>query len=152
MTDGLICDLLNPRFVVLSPVFRDELGPDQILDASRLAYHVDRAIEAWYASNRTQRKIAEALDPASLVRDTNIEILNPINAPMTVRIDLWVEQLEKSTCVYGFLVSNEDGTVPFARGERTVIHIDPRSRSLQPWSTGFVASHSDLLKDLPAYA
>lgn len=152
MTDGLIYDALNPRFVSFSPVFRDELGADQVLDSSRLAYHVDRAIEAWYSATSRTRKVAEAIDPASMVRDTNIEMLNAITSPVTVRIDLWVETLETTSCVYGFLVSNEDGTLPYARGERTVIHIDPRSRSLQPWSTGFVASHESLLKDLPAYA
>jgi hypothetical protein len=42
--------------------------------------------------------------------------------------------------------------VPYARGERTVVNIDPSSHQPERWSSAFRVSHTELLKDLPAYA
>ena len=65
---------------------------------------------------------------------------------------MWVSDLADYTCTYGFLVSSENGCVPYARGERTVVNIDPRSQAQQKWSPEFRVAHTELLKDLPAYA
>ena len=69
-----------------------------------------------------------------------------------LRVDLWVNDLADYTCTYGFTVSDEKGKVPYARGERTVVNIDPRSQAPQKWSREFRVAHTELLKDLPAYA
>lgn len=151
MTAGLINDTLNPRFVFASPVFRDEIGGSGELDATRIADHVDRAIQGWYAVAGEQ-KCGEALDPRQLLRDTNVEILMPVTGPVIMRIDVWVEEMGSVSCTYGFLCSSENGSVPYARGERTMMHIDPQSNRPEPWSRAFVTSHNALLKDLHAIA
>ena len=126
-------DLFNPKFVFLSPVRTVPAG------RSDLAEHVDRAIIA--------------LDGrAPLGGDTILEQLNPVFDPAALRIELWVNDLDDYTCTYGFLVSSDDGRTPYARGERTVVSVDPQSRRPQKWSSDFRHTHAELLKNLPAYA
>jgi acyl-CoA thioesterase FadM len=121
---------LNPKFHFFSPVH--SLATD-------LVEHVDHAIIA--------------LDGrAPIGGDWSLEQLNPVTALETLRVELWVSDLADYTCTYGFLVSSENGCVPYARGERTVVNIDPRSRAPQKWSSEFRVVHTELLKDLPAYA
>ena len=123
-------DPLNPKFTFFSPVHAAEVD---------LAEHVDHAIIA--------------LDGrAPLAGDCVVEQLSGVTAPATLRVDLWVEELGRFNVTYGFLISSENGSVAHARGERSVINVDPRSHAPAPWTPSFRASHADLIKDLPAYA
>lgn len=123
----------NPKFVFLSPVRSTDLNLEQ------LAEHVDHAIIA--------------LDGRAPVGgDLTIEELQPVLGADALRVDLWVNDLTDFTCSYGFLVSSKDARVPYARGERVVVNVDPASRRPEKWSSGFRAAHEELLKDLPAYA
>lgn len=124
---------LNPKFTFFSPV-------TSILEDNRqLAEHVDRAIIA--------------LDGRAPVGGgAAIEALTPVLDASTLRVELWVNDLDDYTCTYGFLVSNENGRVPYARGERVVVNVDPATHRAVKWSSEFRVSHTELLKDLPAYA
>ena len=116
---------LNPKFHFFSPVQNP---------STDLAEHVDHAIIA--------------LDGrAPIGGDWYLEQLNPVVADEMLRIELWVSDLADYTCTYGFLVSSEDGRVPYARGERSVVNADAR-----PWSPDFRNTHVELMKDLPAFA
>ena len=149
-----IRDDLNPKFVYHSPVHFDELDPMQMLHNSRFAAHVERAISAYYLTTgrRWEPEVARNPDQFHVVRELRIEYLAPVVGPGTMRIDVWVERLGTTSCVYGFLCSSEDGTVAHARGERTIVKIDPTSRRPSPWSDFFREKHEELRKDLPAYA
>lgn len=132
MTITTFDDFFNPKFVFLSPV------RTAITDAKQLAEHVDHAIIA--------------LDGrAPIGGDCCLEQLQPVSGA-AVRVELWVNDLDDYTCTYGVLVSSEDGRVPYARGERTVVNLDPTSRKPAKWSRDFIASHHELQKNLPAYA
>ena len=133
MTLTTFDDFFNPKFVFYSPV------RTPALDQSQLAEHVDHAIIA--------------LDGrAPLGGDCCLEVLAPAKDTETARVELWVNDLDDYTCTYGFLVLSEDGRVPFARGERTVVSIDPTSHRPQKWSSDFRETHEELRKELPAYA
>ena len=133
MTLTTFDDLLNPKFIFLSPV------RTPALDQSQLAEHVDHAIIA--------------LDGrAPIGGDLCLELLEPAKDVEAARVELWVNDLDDFTCTYGFLVSSEDGRHPFARGERTVVNIDPASHTPQKWSSDFRNAHAELRKNLPAYA
>ncbi len=120
---------LNPKFVFLS----------QSRNRTELAEHVDHAIIA--------------LDGrAPLAGDCFLEPLASAPDDQALRVDLWVENLSRWSCTYGFTISSEDGRTAFARGERTVVNLDPTSQTPAPWSDTFRASHEDLIKDLPAFA
>jgi acyl-CoA thioesterase FadM len=122
-------DSLNPKFVFLSPV-RHGLAAG----AEELIEYVDHAIIALDAR-------------APIGGSCAIEQLSPVLTSDSVRVDLWVNDLGDYTCTYGFLVSSEDGRVPYARGERSVV-----SAGAKPWSRDFRSTHLDLMKDLPAFA
>jgi acyl-CoA thioester hydrolase len=139
MHDGLSDDLFNPKFVYFSPVHLDELTAAG-LPRERFAAHVDNALAAWQlGTNKAEQSLS--------VRDIALELLGPVTAPTTMRIDVWVEHLDRQTCIYGFLCSSENGNIPFARGERTLTRVVPSA-----WSDDFRARHATLLKELPAYA
>ena len=126
-------DDLNPKFVFFSPVH------SPIADRGDMTEHIDHAIIA--------------LDGrAPLAGDCCIELMRPVPQAAMLKIELWVSDLDDVTCTYGFLVTSEDGHTPFARGERTVVNIDPTSHRPAKWSNEFRSSHEALLKDLPAYA
>lgn len=119
---------LNPKFVFVSPVRAPFATGEELLE------HVDHAIIALDAR-------------APLGGTVAIEQLNPPLTADAVRVDLWVNDLDEYTCTYGFVVTSEDGRVPYARGERSVVNTDGR-----PWSDDFRAAHLELMKDLPAFA
>lgn len=145
---------INPKFSWLSPVHFDELDPMQMLHNSRFPAHVERAVSAWFRANggTWRLDIAENPDQFHVVRELRIEYLNPLLGPGYMRVDIWVEHLGKTSCVYGFLCSSDDGKVPYARGQRTIVKIDPASRRPAPWTESFRNAHTALLKNLPAYA
>jgi acyl-CoA thioester hydrolase len=147
-------DDINPKFVYRSPVHFDELDPMQMLHNARFAAHVERAIIAFYATTGRKWELNPADNPDQfhVVRELRIEYINPVIGPGTMRIDVWVERIGNTSCAYGFLCSSEDGLVPYARGERTIVKVDPATRRPAPWTDFFREHHSALLKDLPAYA
>ncbi len=114
--------MLNPKFTYFSPATATH----------PLAEHVDHAIIA--------------LDGrAPLGGGIQLEKLeSPGQDAATLRVDLWVNDLDDTTCTYGFLVSSENGRTPYARGERTVVS--------KGWSPDLRHVHQELRKDLPAYA
>jgi len=146
--------LFNPRFTYFSPVHFDELDPMKMLHNSRFAAHIERAVSAWYASTggTWELRVEDNPDQFHVVRDLHIEYLNPFFGMGSMRIDLWVERLGNTSCVYGFLCSSPDGNVAYARGERTIVKVDPRSYRPEPWTPAFRARHETLVKNLPAYA
>ncbi len=147
-------DDINPKFSYLSSVHFDELDAMRMLHNARFPAHVERAVAAWFGAsgNRWHLDPTENPDQFHVVRDLHIEYLNPFLGPGTMRIDIWVERIGSTSCVYGFLCTSEDGRTPFARGERTVVKIDPRSHRPSPWSETFRRQQGALQKDLPAYA
>jgi acyl-CoA thioester hydrolase len=144
----------NPKFTWLSPVHFDELDPMQMLHNSRFPAHVERAISAWFLANggNWRLDVADNPDQFHVVRELHIEYLNPLLGPGSMRIDIWVEHLGNTSCVYGFVCSSGDGKVPYARGQRTIVKLDPASHRPAPWTEKFRSAHSVLLKSLPAYA
>ena len=125
--------MLNPKFTFVSPLH------NVLADPLDLVEHVDHAIIA--------------LDGrAPLGGDYCIEKLAPVAVDENaIRVELWVDDLGDYTCTYGFLCTSDDGRVPHARGERTVVNLEPGSKKPVAWGADFRVAHQELLKDLPAY-
>jgi len=122
-----------------SHIFFDELDPMQMLHNARFAAHVERAVTTFYTESgrRYEMNPADNPDQFHVVRELRIEFLNPVVGPGTMRIDIWLERLGTTSCTYGFQCSNEDGSVPYARGERTIVKIDPSTKRPAPWTDFF---------------
>ncbi len=131
-------DLFNPKFVFHTTA-------PAPLDHDACVTQIERAIIAWNLEN--------GLDPKGVPthRDAAVELLEPCNGG-ALRVDLWVEDLDMTSCVYGFLCSSEDGLVPYARGEERVTRIDECSKRPAAWSSAFRHTQEMLMKDLPAFA
>ncbi|HVS32940.1 MAG TPA: thioesterase family protein [Thermoanaerobaculia bacterium] len=139
---------LNPKFTFHSPVQLHELDAAGMLPSSRFTSHVESAIAAWY--NVSGR--GSAFGDLHVVRDIHIEFLNPMTGPALMRIDVWVDELDETSCVYGFICSSADGRVAYARGDRTILNLDAQSHRPAAWSMPFRARHEALRKDLPSLA
>lgn len=129
-------DGLTPRFVFRTPVFLDELdhGSGQ-LSHDRLTAHIQQAVDAFHGA-----------DEVNVIRDANIEFLHPVTSAGELRVDVWLDAIDETTCTYGFLCSSTDGTVAHARGERTISKLDPLRRRPSTWSDAFLASRSAIVK------
>ena len=90
-----IRDDFNPKFVYFAPASID------------FTSRVDEAIRAY---------CGEPCQPDGEL------VIEQLGAPVpgTMRIDLWVEELDGASCTYGFLCSSANGAIAYARGERTV--------------------------------
>lgn len=150
MFDALHDDGLNPRFVCVSPVFLDELTAAGRLPHDRLVAHISAAVDAFHTGEASGRRCTG--DEVSVVRDITAEFLSPVTAAGALRIDVWLDSLDENSCTYGFVCSSEDGLTPYARGERTVVKLDPALLRPMPWSSDFVEEHSKFLRTLHAYA
>lgn len=150
MFNSIHDDGLNPKFVYLSPVFLDELSRDGSLPHERLATHISNAVDAFHTGEGRGKHCKG--DEVNVVRDLTVEYLSPVTTAGTLRIDAWLEHLDESTCTYGFLCSSEDQLKPYARGERTLVKLDPELRRPATWSHDFVEEQSKLLRTLHAYA
>lgn len=142
---------LNPKFSWRTTIHFDELDPMHMLHNSRFAAQIERATVAFYRSlGRTwQRDHAANPDQFHVVRDFRIEYLAPVG-PGEIDIEIWVEHLGRTSCVYGFRCVSPDRRILHARGTRAIIKIDPETHEPQPWSEFFQQAHRELLKDLPA--
>jgi acyl-CoA thioester hydrolase len=134
-------------YVFKSQVFFDELDPMQMLHNSRFVAHVERAITSWYgvAGRKWEPNVADNPDQFHVVRDLRIEYLNPVIGPGPMQIEIWVERLGNTSCVYGFRCSSDDGAIDFARGNRTIVKVDPETRRPAPWTDAFREHHAKLL-------
>ena len=110
-----IRDDFNPKFVYFAPASDD------------FTSRVDEAIRAYCG------------EPCEPDGELVIEQLGT-PAPGTMRIDLWVENLDGASCTYGFLCSSANGRTAYARGERPV-------RKAGAWR-----GERRLLRDLHAFA
>lgn len=142
---------LNPKFSYRTSIHFDELDPMNMLHNSRFAAHVERATVEFYRSvGRTwERDVSRNPDQFHLVRDFRIEFLAPVG-PGEIDVQIWVEHLGTSSCVYGFRCISRDGRIIHAQGARTVVKIDPRTHQPVPWTESFRSAHLGLLKDLPS--
>ena len=146
MLDTIVDDGLNPRFIHRSPVFRDELGSNQMLAPERLASHIVEAVDSFHAGD------GRCADQIDIVRDLEIEYLAPVVGAGLIRIDVWLDAIDPTTCTYAFLCSSDDGMTPHARGQRMISRIDPMRLRPARWSSDFMERQSSIRKTLHSYS
>lgn len=150
MFETISDDGLNPRFVYVSPVFLDELDNGGTLCQERLSAKIAGAVDAFHTGEGRGRHCTG--DELNVVRDLTVEYLNPVRTVGSLRIDVWLDRLEDCSCTYGFLCSSSNQLTPYARGERTIVKLDPELRRPATWSHDFVEEQSKVARTLHAYA
>ncbi len=150
MFEALYDDGLNPRFVCHTPVFLDEFATAETLSHQSLSAKIAGAVDAFHTGEgRSKHRTG---DEVNVIRDMTVEYLNPVRSAGEVRIDVWLERLDDSSCTYGFLCSSADQRTPHARGERTIVKLDPELLRPSTWSPEFLEAQSKLVRSLHAYA
>jgi acyl-CoA thioester hydrolase len=129
---------MTAHFAWDSQVFFDELDPNGTLHNSRYAVHVERALSAWYES--------EGMDPRHpddrhedlryAVRAFAIEFLAPIGSPTTMRVELWLSEVGRTSAVHSFRCADQAGTLTYATGRRTIVKVG--HSGAEPWSPWFL--------------
>lgn len=142
------------HFAHRSFVHFDELDPMHMLHNARLATHVERATIAFYASlgRRWERKVADNPDQFHVVRELRVEFLQPFVGTGEMQVELWVEKLGSTSCVYGFRCASVDGRIVHARGRRAIVKLDPETYRPLPWTAEFRDAHARLLRPTEAGA
>ena len=130
-----------------SQIFFDELDPMQMLHNARFAAHVERAITSFYSTSgrKYEVNVADNPDQYHVVRELRIEYLTPVVGPRKMTIDIWVANLGTTSCTYGFLCRSQDGQVEYARGERSIVKVDPATHRPAPWTDFFRKHHEPLV-------
>src|SRR6266852_5744805 len=118
------------RFVHPSPVPFDELDAMAMLHNARYAVHVERATSALFAHLGWRWELNAALNP------------DQFHVVREVQVELWVEKLGETSCVYGFQCFSEAGV--HARGRRTVVKLEPASLRPARWTERFREAHAGL--------
>lgn len=130
-----------------SEVFFDELDAMKMLHNGRFAAHVERAVTSFYLTSgrRWETDPAKNPDQFHVVRELRIEYLAPVVGPRRMRIDVSVSRLGTTSCTYAFVCRSDDGRVEYARGERTIVKVDPATHKPAPWTDFFRKHHEALL-------
>lgn len=125
-----------PRFTYASPVYFDELDPWRMLHNARYPIHVERANVAWYEQFNS-RAFAQEDDPDQFVfiREWHAQFKAPMFGPGTMWVDIWLVRLGRSSSSYVFSCRNEDESIEYARGRKTIVKVDPRTGAPASWST-----------------
>ena len=133
-------------FTFKSFVYFDELDPMQMLHNARFAAHVERAVLSWYMTSgkKWEANVADNPDQFHVVRELRIEYLNPVG-PGPMHVDIWVERLGTTSCQYGFRCASEDGRTEYAKGQRTIVKIDPETKRPSAWTEFFRNHHAPLM-------
>jgi acyl-CoA thioester hydrolase len=123
------------HFSYASQVYFDELDPWHMLHNSRYAVHAERANLAWYLEI-TKGSYGPGADSDQFIfqRHFEIDFSAPLVGPQTMWIDLWMTRFGRTSSTYAFSCRNEDGSAVYARGQRTIVKIDPETRTTSPWS------------------
>ena len=106
------------EFVYTSAVHFDELDALQMLHNARYAVHVERAIVAFYRmvsgvplGRPWQLNLTDNPDHLQVVREFQIDFLAPFRGTGELRIEIWVEQLGRTSCTYRFTCTSAAGIV-----------------------------------------
>jgi acyl-CoA thioester hydrolase len=128
-----------------SLVFFDELDPMKTLHNARYAVHVERATTAFYGSLgfRYEFDDAENPDQVHVVRAFAIQFEAPFRSEGGLTVRLWAERLGTSSCTYGFACAS--GEALHARGQRTIVKLDPATLRPAPWTEKFRTGHERVL-------
>jgi acyl-CoA thioester hydrolase len=119
------------------PVHFDDLDAMGILHNARYAVLLERALSAYWA--RAGFTFAGGVpsypDVLHTVAEYRITYRKPVRGTGEVGVHFWIEELGRSSAVYGFrFVSGDDGDTVHAEGRRVNVKLDPDTLRPSPWT------------------
>lgn len=128
-----------PRFFERTMgVYFDDLDPFKILHNARYLLLFERTLGAfWMELGLGSLQAAEHPEQFHLVRHNEVDYLQPVNGVCRVRVRVSIEAMGRTSLTFGFRLLPLDCDEDFARGRRTVVHVDRDTMAPAPWSEGF---------------
>lgn len=135
-------------FTFVSRVDYQELDTFGVLHNARHSLHVERAIVAFYEERLAPWLLNAVHNPDyfQVVKRFEIEFCRPFIGMGACRVDLRVNKLGATSCVYGFECLSTDAAIKFAFGTRVIVKTDPDSFEKKPWTSRFRTEHARLLE------
>lgn len=119
-------------------VYFDDLDPYQILHNARYLLLFERTVGSfWMELGMGDFQDPDAPDRFHFVRANSIEYLSPVRGVCSVRVRVWIEKLGRTSLTFGFQMMPMDSDQLYAKGNRTIVRIDPETHRPEPWSDGF---------------
>lgn len=119
-------------------VYFDDLDAYRILHNARYLFLFERTIGSlWMELGMGALQDPDHPDDVHFVRVNHIEYLSPVNRVGRVRVRVWVEKLGRTSLTFGFQMMPLDEDRLHAKGSRTVVRIDPETRTAAPWTEAF---------------
>jgi acyl-CoA thioester hydrolase len=135
-------------FVHTARVHFDELDAMHMLHNARFFIHMERTASEFFRDlgRRWERDVASNPDQFSVVKAQRIEYLVPFLGTGDLRVEMWVEHVGRTSCTLAFLFADPPAATRFARGERTIVKLDPTTLRPTAWSPEFRAAIAPLVR------
>ncbi len=129
----------------------DDLDAMGLLHNSRYALLVERAVsDFWIAEGWNFDPALSAFEDVYMaVREFKIVYSAPIVGAGEVLVHFWLEDLGRTSGVYGFRVLSADGATLHAEGHRVNVNLNPATFVPSPW-TDKTRATAELLRREPA--
>ncbi len=120
-------------------VYFDDLDAFQMLHNARYILYFERTVGSFWRRLGWSGFLGEQSSPDQfhLVRANTVEYLRPVVGGCEVRVRVWVEKLGTTSLTFGFSMLPMDEDEEFARGTRTIVRVDQRTRTPCPWTDDF---------------
>ena len=137
----------DKTFVVLMKTWFDQTDGLGILHHSHYVLMMERAQKTMFVSLMGKDTLDPAIAPDVyvVVRDLQIQYLQPIKPECEVKIILRVKKVRAAGLTIDFEFRNTDSTILYAKASRTVCRMDGRTHQPAEWSEEFRAKHEALL-------
>jgi len=119
-------------------IYFDDLDSFQILHNARYLLLFERTVGAfWTKVGFSSFQDSDHPEQFHLVRHNEVDYLAPVHGVGEVRIRVEIEKLGKSSLTFGFRMLPMDRDTDYARGRRTVVHVNAKTLQPQPWPDSF---------------
>jgi acyl-CoA thioester hydrolase len=135
-------------YVHTARVHFDELDAMHMLHNARFFIHMERTASEFFRDlgRRWERNVADNPDQFSVVRAQRIDYLVPFLGTGELRVEMWIAKLGRTSCTLGFEFTSADASIVYARGERTIVKLNPQTLRPAPWTDRFRDAVSVLLR------
>ena len=122
----------------ISGIYFDDLDPFNILHNARYLLLFERALGSfWMDIGWGAFQDSDRPEQFHLVAHNAIDYLSSVRGVCRVRVRVEVSAIGRTSLEFGFRMLPMDRDVDHARGQRTIVHVDPTTLQAKPWSAEF---------------
>lgn len=137
--EAVLTEATDRRYVNVAHVHFDELDAMHMLHNARFFIHMERTASSFLRDigRQWETNVADNPDQFSVVKTQTIDYRVPFLGTGELRVEMTIAKLGRTSCSLRFLFTNPDATVVYAKGERTIVKLDPVSLRPVPWTPEF---------------